>query len=404
MNGRAGIRQYLAVASVAAGASYVVVYALVSLHELAHGFAAVALGGYFPFVRIGVGGGSAVYLFPADSPAWKEAVVLLAGPLTSLGAALLMLGLVAAGVKSKRGKLLALLVGELAALAFIFGTGLLSLWRPGGGGGDAGRALGLLALPRVYQYSAGAIWLLLGALLALSFLRLLFRELSGSFPVTFSPRQLIGVTAAAVALAAAQPILFGGGARHPGLFLSRKPPEITVSACNVALTLDDEYRARVRVLMRPFVDRQDFLWQRVKDGEPEDWAPYEHFVLRKLPLMLGTDDVRIVRRYADAEAEFFNGSWGRGARVVEAEVNLSGLPYLGESRDVRVLRVVDFWRSEGAGYIDLTRVRTEGGLRIGGFESHPEGASAPVLRSARQLQWENTSFDHSFAVSYIAIR
>jgi hypothetical protein len=404
MNGRASIRQYLAAALVTAGASYVVVYALVSLHELAHGFAAVALGGYFPFVRLGVGGGSAVYLFPADSPAWKEAVVLLAGPLTSLGAALLMLGLVAAGVKSKRGRLLALLVGELAALAFIFGTGLLSLWRPGGGGGDAGRALGLLALPRVYQYSAGAIWLLLGALLALSFLRLLFRELSGSFPVTFSPRQLIGVTAAAVALAAAQPILFGGGAHHSGLFLSRKPPEIAVSACNVALTLDDEYRARVRVLMRPFVDRQDFLWQRVKDGEPEDWAPYEHFVLRKLPLMLGTDDVRIVRRYADAEAEFFNGSWGRGARVVEAEVNLSGLPYLGESRDVRVLRVVDFWRSEGAGYIDLTRVRTEGGLRIGGFESHPEGASAPVLRSARQLQWENTSFDHSFAVSYIAIR
>jgi hypothetical protein len=172
----------------------------------------------------------------------------------------------------------------------------------------------------------------------------------------------------------------------------------------VAVTLGQEYRARVQVLMRPFVDRHDFLWRRVKDAEPEDWAPYERFVMRKLPLMLGTEDVRIVRRYSDPEAEFFNGTWGRGARVVEAEVNLSGLPYLRESQEVRVLRVVDFWRSEGAGYIDSTRVSTEGGLRIGGVQSQPEGAAAPALRTASQLRWENTSFDHSFAVSYIAIR
>jgi hypothetical protein len=405
VSGRASIRDYMAASLVAAGASYVVVFALVSIHELAHGFMAVALGGYFPFVRVGVVSGSAVYLFPSDSPAWKEALVLLAGPLTSLGAALLMMGLVVTGIKNRRAKLLALLAGELASLAFIFGTGLLSLWRPDGGG-DAGRFLVLLAFPRVYQYLVGAIWLLLGALLALGFLRLLFKELAGSFPLALSRRQILAVAAAAVAVAAAQTILLGGvgGARPSGLFLTRKPPEVTVSACNVALTLGDEYRARVRVLMRPYVDRQGFLWERVRNDEPEDWAIYERFTLQKIPLMLGADDVRIVRRYSDSEAEFFNGTWGRGARVVEVEVNLSSLPYLRESREVRVLRVVDFWRSEGAGYIDLTKVSTEGGLRIGGFESQPEGADAPVVRTARQLQWENTSFDHSFTVSYIAIR
>lgn len=391
---------------VAAGASYVVIFALVSIHELAHGLTAVALGGYFPFMRLGIFSGSAVYLFPSGSSAWKEALVLLAGPLTSLCAALLMMGLVATGIKSRTAKLLALLAGELAALAFVFGTGLLSLWQPDGGGGDAGRALALFALPRVYQYLAGAIWLMLGALLAVGFLRLLFRELAGSFPLDFSPRQILAVVAAVAVVIATQAILLGnaGASRSSGLFLSRKPPEVTVSACNVALTLGDEYRARVRVLMRPYVDRQEFLWERVKNDEPEDWGAYERFVLQKLPLMLGTDEVRIVRRYSDPEAEFFNGTWGRGARVVEAEVNLSSLPYLKESRDVRVLRLVDFWRSEGAGYIDLTKVSTEGGLRIGGFESHPEGTGAPALRTARQLQWENTSFDHSFAVSYIAIR
>ncbi len=403
MSARARIRDYTAAALFAAGASYVVIFALISTHELAHGLTAVALGGYFPLVRVGVISGSAVYLFPSGSPVWKEALVLLAGPLTSLGAALLMMGLVATGVKSRGARLLALLAGELAALAFVFGTGLLSLWRPGGGGGDAGRLVELLALPLTLQYLVGAVWLLLGALLAAGFFRLLSKELAGSFPLNFSRRQMLAVVVAAAAVGAAQAMLLGGD-RSSGLLLSRKPPEVTVSACNVELTLGDEYRARVRVLLRPFVDRQVVLWERVRNEEPEDWGTYERFVLQKIPLMLGTDDVRIVRRYADPEAEFFNGTWGRGARVVEAEVNLSSLPYLKESREVRVLRVVDFWRSEGAGYIDLTKVSTEGALRIGGFESHPEGAVAPVLRTPSQLQWQNTSFDHSFAVSYIAIR
>jgi hypothetical protein len=407
VNARARLGGYLSASLVAAAGSYVVAFALVTLHEFAHGLTAVALGGYFPFVRFGVFGGSAVYLFPAPSPAWKEVLVLLAGPLTSLGVALAALGLGATGVRGGRARLLALLAGELASLSFVFGTGLLSLWRPGGGGGDAGRALGLLALPRVYYYLFGAVWLLLGALLAACFLRLVYKELAGPSPSPkFSRGQVLAVTAAAVALAAAQPLLLGRGeaGRPAGLYLSRRPPEVSVSACNVALSIGDEYRARVRVLMRPFVDRQGHLWERVREAEPEDWAPYERFVQQKLPLMLGTEDVRIVRRYADPEAEFFNGSWGRGARVVEAEVNLSGLPFLRDSQEVRVLRVVDFWRSEGAGYIDLTKVSTEGGRRIGGFRSQPEGAGAPAVRSPNQLQWENTSFDHSFAVSHIAIR
>jgi hypothetical protein len=102
----------------------------------------------------------------------------------------------------------------------------------------------------------------------------------------------------------------------------------------------------VRVLMRPFIDRQEFLWERVKGDEPEDWSVYERFVRQKIPLMLGTDDVRITGHHSDPEAGFFNGRWGRGARVVEAEVNLAGLPCLRDSQQVRVLRVVDFWQRE----------------------------------------------------------
>jgi hypothetical protein len=477
MIGRGNIREYATLCVVTTLAAYVIIFGLVFLHEMAHGGTAVALGGYFPFVQVGLGRGGAAYFFPADSPAWKEVLVLLAGPLTNFGAAVVILGWVATGIENRRARLLALLAGELSALGFIFGTGVLTLWGAASGG-DVGRALALLNLPRLYQYVVGALWLLLGLALAASLFRLFFKELAAYFPAAtygarlalivsalaapvcviygaqsfgdlgaslagrgplgnsiwyaalllpaclllplalsragseqtgsrfgVSRRQFLSLLACATLLAAARATLFAGDRERPdGLFLSRRPPEVTVAACNVVLNIDDEYRARVRVLMRPFVEEQKFLWRRVKDGEPEDWGTYEQFVREKLPLMLGTEDFRITGHHSEPDAGFFNGTWDRGARVVEAEVNLSRLPYLKEGQGVRVLRIEDFWRSKGAGYIDLTEVELDGGLEFGNFKSQPRGAGAPALRSERRLRWENTSFDRSFAVSNILIK
>lgn len=478
MTGWGQVRKYVTLSVVTTFAAYVIIFGLVFVHEMAHGCTAVALGGYFPFVRVGLSRGGAAYFFAADSPAWKEVLVLLAGPLTNFGVAVVMLGWVATGVESRLGRLLALLTGGLAALGFIFGTGALSVWGPAAGG-DVGRALSLMSLPRVYQYVVGALWLLLGLALAAGLFRLFFKGLAEYFPTaTYGARlllvvsavvapvcviygaqgfgdlgaalagqrllsnstllyaalllpaglllplllgrvgseqtrpwfsvsrgQFLSLLAAASCVAAAQVTLFAGDRETPpGMFLSRRPPEVTVSACNVVVTIDDEYRARVRVLMRPFVEEQKFLWQRVENGEPEDWAVYEQFVRRKIPLMLGSDDFRVTGRYSDPEAEFFNGSWGRGARVVEAEVNLSRMPYLKEGQDVRVLRIEDFWRMAGAGYIDMTEIRLDGGLRFGGMRSQPRGAGTPSVRSDKQLRWENTSFERSFAVSHITIK
>jgi hypothetical protein len=459
-------------------ASYVITFSLVFFHEMAHGFSAIILGGYFPFVHLDISSGNAVYIFPIGSPIWKDVIVLLAGPFVNLLLAVTMLGLVATGIKNRQLELLAILIGELSALAFIIGTGLITPWQPGSG--DVARALSLANLPRVYAYIAVAIWLLLGLTIIVSLSRLFFRKLgrffSGStylarllliasaialpaliiigleslpairvggagnesassreslylilllLSVSFllplviragdpeqekqrfrvSPRQLAFLLIAASSIAVIQTMLFGNvDSNPPGLFLSSKPPEITVSACNIRMSLDEGYRARVRVLMRPFVDRHRFLWDRIKDMEPEDWSYYDQFVRHNLPLMLGTDKYEVTARYADAQAPFFNGVWDRGARIIEAEVDLSQMPHLKGSESGRVLKIVDFWRARGIGYLDFAEIKLEGKLQIGAFKSRPDGASEPIFRSDKLLQWENSNLEKSFAVSYIAIK
>lgn len=468
------VRDYLILSLTMVSAYYVIVYALVFIHEMAHGCAALVLGGHFPFMQVGISKGNAIYIFPMGSLNWKEIVVLVAGPLVNFLIAILILGLVVTGIKNQQKRLLLILVGGLSALGFIAGTGLLYFWKSDSG--DVGRALGLLRSMPVYRMAIGAVWLLLGAAMVVSFLQVFFKELARFFPTAtyrdrlllvssaiaipaliiiggqtlsalnagesmnlpgqllyaglllvvaflhplairsssdglakqsfiMSPRVIAVFLIAATSLAVIQYEMFDSrNAKSSGLFLSRKPPEITVSACNVRLTIDEDYRARVQMLMRPFVSQQEFLWDRIKNDDPENWEYYERFVQENLPLMLGAYEFRIVNRYAGTQVPFFNGKWDSGARVIEAEVDLSRLPHLKGPQSNRVLKIVDFWRNQGAGYLDFTEIKVGGSLRINDFESHPDSAATPKLYSAKQLQWENSGFEHSFAVSYVAIR
>ncbi|PYP90014.1 MAG: hypothetical protein DMF61_02095 [Blastocatellia bacterium AA13] len=104
------------------------------------------------------------------------------------------------------------------------------------------------------------------------------------------------------------------------------PLEVAVSACNIRITVSDATTLRVRLPMRPYVREHNFLWDRVKIGAPADWQPYEEFVKKSVPAFLGTNQFRIIDRNADAQAQFFNGDWSGGARVIEAELNVSDLP------------------------------------------------------------------------------
>jgi hypothetical protein len=156
--------------------------------------------------------------------------------------------------------------------------------------------------------------------------------------------------------------------------------------------------------MRPFVSQHRFLWEQVSKTEPESWAYYDQFAHENLPLMFGTDSFRIVDRHADSQAPFFNGDWQNGARVIEAELDLSQLPYMQGPKSNRVLKIVDVWRNQGIGYLDFIEIKLEGGLQIYDYKSQPDTAATPVLLSGKHLQWQNPSFEKSFGVSYLAIR
>ncbi len=474
MTVRSSARDILILSVMITLASYVVVYCMVFVHEMTHGCTAVALGGYFPSARIGISGGNAVYVFPFGSGAWKEVLVLLAGPLVTLIAAPLMLGLVATGVKNTHLKLLAILVGALSSAGFATASGLFSTGRSAGG--DVGRALAMAGLPGIYRGLLGVIWLLLGLALFASFFHLFFRELMQHFPaatyprrlllvlssayvpalivigansiissavnghtgtpvkqwvyylgfialssllvtlaisfrnfepapkpLTVSRRQVIGLLVAAALAATAHAATNGrAGNTRQGLVLTTRPPEVNVSSCNIILNLNEDLHGQVLVLMRPYEEQHRFLWERIKETGPREWTYYERFVKENLRLMLATD-VRIVAHRADPYAPYFSGKWETGARIVEAEVDLSRIPSLAEGSGGRLLKLVDFWRSKGAGYIDFAEVNVGGRLRISDFKSQPERAGAPSFASGTRLRWENSSFESSFAVAYLAI-
>lgn len=474
MNLTNGKKQYFLLALLMTFVLYSIYEALAFTHELGHGLTAMALGGYFPFVQVDADGGRSVFFFPLGSPRWKEAVVLLAGPTFNFLTAVLTLGILAVGVKNKMWRLFWALVGGVAALMVINVSGLFPPWWRNYK--ETGEALEMVGLPFTFVVAVKCVWLIIGALLVISFFRLFFRELAEDFPtasyrqrlalvtsvligpafvimgalsivmfnsefgegvmnpkrhwphmillaltfllmpfvitsanadkpVSFSiPRtRLLGWGCVAVAIVVTQATVFGNSRTNPrGLFLMKAPPEVNVEACNVSVTIGSDDKAHVRLLMRSFSEVHNFLWTRANQHEPSDWQYYDQFANANLRVLLGTDNFEIVGRYADPSAKFFSGSWGVGARVIEAEAPMSSLTTADAKTGRQVFKLVDFWRSKLVGFIDFTEVNIENSREIKSVRSDPPSAT-PVLRSAKQLQWVNTDFPTTFASTYVTL-
>lgn len=183
----------------------------------------------------------------------------------------------------------------------------------------------------------------------------------------------------------------------------KSPPEVGVEACNVSVTIGDDDKAHVRLLMRAFSESHNFLWNRVNEREPADWQYYDQFARANLRVLLGTDDFQIVGQYADRETGFFSGSWSVGARVIEAEAQMSSLTTADAKTGGQVFRLVDFWRSRGVGFIDFTEINVQNSREIKSVRADPSSAT-PMLRSAKKLQWMNTSLPKTFATAYVTIK
>ncbi|MGA9772155.1 MAG: M50 family metallopeptidase [Blastocatellia bacterium] len=458
-------KKYLALAILMTFLLYGVFQVLTFFHEMAHGLTAVSLGGYFPFIAVDADGGRSIFYFPLGSQSWKEALVLLAGPVFNFLVAVLALVIIAVGVKGNRARLIWALVGGVSALMVINMTGVFPPWRRNYK--ETGQALAMLGFPFAFQVTVKCLWLVFNVILIISFFRLIFRQVSFDFPtVTYrqrlalvtavlifpcviimsfqsiimlsagfgegvinpnrhlphmillvvvflampfvitstksdkqasfaiTGRQILGWGIAAVAIASLQPVVFGNDRLNPkGLFLTRQLPEVNIEACNVVVTLENDDKVRVQLLMRPFNQTHNFLWDKANSYDPAEWKYYEEFATKNLRVLLGTDDFEIVDKYADRSTKFFNGEWGAGARVIEALAPVSSLVKADEDGGDRTLKLVDFWGVRGIGYIDYTEVKVKNGLRIKKVNMDPSSTSPMRLRADNKLlQWMNTPF------------
>jgi hypothetical protein len=223
-------------------------------------------------------------------------------------------------------------------------------------------------------------------------------------PVSFAlpRRQLLVWACVAVGIAVTQAVVFGNDRNNPrGIFLMKTPPEVNVEACNVSVTVGSDNTAHVRLLMRPYAEAHNFLWARANQNEPSDWQYYDRFARANLRVLLGTDNFEIVGRQADRSTKFFNGSWGVGARVVEADVQRSALMTADANTGGQVLKLVDFWRARGVGFIDFTEINFQNSREIKSVREDPSSANPPALRNSTQLKWINTSLAKAFANAYV---
>ena len=476
MNPANRTQDYLILTAKMTLAVYVLGHMLILAHELAHGTAALLLGGYFPFFQIDADGGRSTFFFGPEAAPWRQALALLAGAGANTLISVFALAWVLGGIRNRELRFLAILTGGLSSLSLIVGSGLLPPWWARYK--ETGEAFTILGLAPVAQVLLKSVWIIIGILLALAFFRLFFRELMQQFPVSnyrsrfllvtsalalpvmivmaamsvimlssgygegvitlsrhlphiifllltwallpavisstehapqllrvsVSRRQIALYALVAAAFAIAQPTVFGNDRVNPkGIFLTR-PPEVQVASLNVVVIIHKDRHATVRWLMRPFVSQHDFLWERLKDLEPADWHAYEKFAAENLAPLIGIAAPAEFTHYSDAGARFFDGKWTSGARVVEAETDLSESAFFGEQNSFHVLKIVDFWNERHIGYIDFIEVRADAPMQITGVGVEPQGAAAPTSRSDNLIRWENSSVARTFTRAFVAFK
>jgi hypothetical protein len=171
-----------------------------------------------------------------------------------------------------------------------------------------------------------------------------------------------------LAVLAIQFSLFGRDSASPKGIIFSPVRETAVRGCNVRIVASSMLQAQVSLAMRPFSPSQEFLWQSVRSHEPEDWQVYEEFARENIPILLHVASLSLIAKRTDLTTPFFTAfSKGVGSRSIEARVELH--PASDDSRGQKTLRVRDFWRTSGIGFIDKIEFDAPAGWTI--VETHP---------------------------------
>jgi hypothetical protein len=442
---------------------FAVDFAVVLIHELAHGTVALALGGQFSFFQMFPGSGRSVVILPYGAPAWKQSIILLSGHLAHLLIALVLIPVVWRMASRNRWRFIAALAGVSASINTPIGAGLVN-------NNELNQALSGLEISASLQVLIKTVWLLTELAFAAFFLRRLFAYMdqiepldnywsrlravlavwglpwlalsipyalfnhpadlksnsigvplilifillfalpllinaklqSGSAPSTPDlSRGVLTYAAMAAALLLVFTFAFGHDRSHPrGIFLSRHPAEITVAACNVKIHLDRGRNAHVTFLMRPFVSQHSFLWDAVRSQPPDRWDYYEAFVADNLPRLLPVKSWKMAATSSAAESLFYiDGRWSKGSRVIEADVQLSDPGRVALNDTVTV---TDFWKSQRLGNIDLVEVEFGHGLTLAELNMEPRNSQKPAT-SATSVRWLNPTYQSAFVTTRLTV-
>lgn len=179
--------------------------------------------------------------------------------------------------------------------------------------------------------------------------------------------------------------LFGPTSGHAKGILWSVPEEERPQACNITISLKQDFSARIDFLMRPYTNR--LFWEKVKHRTP-NWPAYTKFIEKNLPVMLGISDYRIVEKINDTTSSFYHGTDDLGARRISIVLRLDeSMKKIGES--TYVLDITDFWRIK-RGYVEKMEILLDEGMRFSGYELTPDHAKKPDRYDDRTVVWENT--------------
>ena len=155
-------------------------------------------------------------------------------------------------------------------------------------------------------------------------------------------------------------------------FLWSMPEEDKVTACNVTISINEDFNAQIDFLMRP--SSRHLFWEKMKH-QPPNWQVYTRFIETNLPVLLGISNYDIIHRLDDVTSPFYIRKYDSGARRISLEANLETVVQK-INENTYSLEITDFWRIKG-GYLEKLQVHLNKGMSFSDYELIPKDAKKP---------------------------
>ncbi|HDQ00454.1 MAG TPA: hypothetical protein ENN22_14910 [bacterium] len=179
-------------------------------------------------------------------------------------------------------------------------------------------------------------------------------------------------------------MVFGLTEEHARGLLWRTPEETSVSACNISISIEKDFNARIDFLMRPTT--RYLFWEKMKH-QPPNWQIYTSFIETNLPILLGISDYKIIEKVDDVISPFYLRENDKGARRITLDISLDTVVQKIDE-NTYAFEITDFWCVKG-GYLEKLQVNLNEGIRFSDYEFIPMHAKNPDRYDEHEIIWEN---------------